>query len=127
MPKLPRVSEKVEQAHIVQLLRSIGAKVIVLGTTRRKGDYQGTMQTPGVADLEVFLPIYVGMREFMKIEVKSDGGRLSPAQKDYQQWCQEANITHVVGGLDAVIAKLVELGYLKAENVAHYRMEMAHG
>ena len=117
-----KVPEKVEQANIVALLRSIGAKVVVYGTRRPKGDYPGTRQTPGAADLEAFLPLSRGMREFMKIEVKAEGGRLSPAQREYQLWCQEADIIHVVGGLDAVIAKLVQLGYLKPENVAHYRL-----
>lgn len=51
-----RVPEKAVQAQIVHLLRSIGANVYVLGTTRRKGDHQGTMQTPGIPDLYVFLP-----------------------------------------------------------------------
>jgi len=38
--KTRRVSEKQEQQAIVDLLRLIGAKVYVLGTKRRKGDYR---------------------------------------------------------------------------------------
>lgn len=52
----PRVSERVEQTHIVQLLHTLRAKVYVLGNHRRKGDYYGTMQTPGLQDLQAFLP-----------------------------------------------------------------------
>jgi hypothetical protein len=55
--RLPRVSERAEQSHIVQLLRTVGGQVYVLGTTRRRGDYAGTMQTPGLPDLLAFLPV----------------------------------------------------------------------
>lgn len=120
-----RVSEKTEQAHIVQLLRSIGADVWILGTRRAKGDYQGTRQTPGLPDVLACLPwkgnISGGFRRMVAIECKSATGRLRPAQEYFAACCQESDMLHVVGGLDAVIAKLVELGYLKAENVAHYR------
>lgn len=52
----PVQREKVEQAHIVQLLATLGAKVYVLGTHRRQTDFHGTMQTPGLQDLQAFLP-----------------------------------------------------------------------
>lgn len=41
-----RVPEKVVQAHIVQLIRSLGGRAYVLGTRRRSTDFHGTMQTP---------------------------------------------------------------------------------
>jgi hypothetical protein len=74
-----RVSEKTEQAHGVQLLRSLGAKVYVLGGHRRAGDYQGTMQTEGLPDVEAFLPVRgTRRRVFLKWECKAVGGRLRP-------------------------------------------------
>jgi hypothetical protein len=118
-----RVPEKSEQAHIIQLLRSVGGKVYVSGTTRRRGDHQGTMQTPGIPDLEVFLPRrdVPGKRLQLKVECKAVGGRLSPEQQEYKQLCAEADVAHVHGTLDAVIAWLVDRGYIKADSVPHYR------
>lgn len=116
-----RVSEKTEQAHGVQLLRSLGAKVYVLGGHRRAGDYQGTMQTEGLPDVEVFLPMRVGRRVFLKWECKAVGGRLRPEQREYQELCLVADVYHVVGPFDALIAWLAEYGYVKADNFPHYR------
>jgi hypothetical protein len=55
------------------------------------------------------------------VEVKAAGraaasgaGRVPPA-------CVDADVAHLVGGLDAVIAWLVERGYIRAESVPHYR------
>jgi hypothetical protein len=58
-----RVPERVQQAHIIRLVRTIGGVVYVLGTVRRRGDYQGTMQTPGISDLLVFLPVRAHVAE----------------------------------------------------------------
>ena len=38
--------EKEIQADIVKLLETVGAAVYKIGTKRKKGDHQGTMQTP---------------------------------------------------------------------------------
>ncbi len=46
--------EKAEQSDAVNVLSALG-KVYTLGTRRKKGDHQGTMQTPGISDLVVFL------------------------------------------------------------------------
>lgn len=54
--RAPVTPEKVEQSHIKQLLETLGAKVYVLGNHRRKGDFYGTMQTPGLQDLQAFVP-----------------------------------------------------------------------
>lgn len=120
-----RHPERTEQAGIVKLLRSIGGAVYVFGTTRRKGDYQGTMQTPGIPDLEVFLPPAGGLSEntLLKIEVKAPHGRLSPAQQHYRDHCIAACVPHIVGGLDDVIAWLVKHGYLKLAQAPHYRLK----
>jgi hypothetical protein len=57
--KSPRIPEKVIQQQIVTLLRSIGAQVWVLGTRRKRGDYQGTMQTPGLPDCDLHRRCFV--------------------------------------------------------------------
>ena len=95
--------ERAEQRAIVQLLTHLGAKVWQLGTTRRHGDYQGTMQTPGLADLQAFLPTrgaFTGPWRLLVIEVKAPGGRLRPEQAVYRACCVGAGVAHVVGGVD---------------------------
>lgn len=108
--------ERTEQRAIVQLLRSIGASVYVLGTTRRKGDHPGTMQTPGIPDLYVFLPKtptrYIGMAVW--IEVKAKRGRPSAAQNEFRRECKALGVSHVLGGVDDVIMFLEDHRYLKA-------------
>lgn len=118
----PRVSEKTEQAHIVQLLKSIGAAVYVLGTRRPRGDYAGTCQTPGIPDLLAFLPSRIDrLTRLLFVECKAAGGRLRPEQLDFRTLCECAQVAHVVGGLDAVIAWLVAERYVKADAFPHYR------
>lgn len=118
-PAARRRPEAVEQAHIVHLLRSLGWRVYVSGTVRRHGDYQGTMQTPGIPDLEAFSPARSGStgRTVLKIEVKAKGGRLSDAQREYEALCQETQgrVDHVCGALHDVVAWLTERGYLRAD------------
>jgi hypothetical protein len=127
-----RVPEKAEQAHIVQLLRSVGGQVYVMGTTRRRGDYAGTMQTEGIPDLMAFLParnaseaLGRAARVFLFVEVKARGGRLRPEQIEFQTCCVLADVAHITGGLDAVIAWLAERGYITADSVPHYRQPPA--
>lgn len=112
--------EKHEQADIVRLLRSLGWAVYVLGTRRRTGDYQGTMQSPGIPDLEAFSP--PPKRAMLKIEVKAKGGRLRPEQAVYQDLCRDADIAHLVGGVDEAVSWLIANGFLDAQNVAWYRV-----
>lgn len=128
---------KAEQQHVVALYRSVGAQVYVLGTTRRKGDRcpschafvpnrdHGTHQTPGVADLAVFLP-HRGADDparFVWHEVKAGSGRLSREQAIFREWCTATELEHVVGGLDAAIAYLVRIGRAKTTQFPHYRTE----
>ena len=117
-------AHKAAQAQIVKLLITIGAKVYVSGTTRRKGDYQGTMQSAGIPDLEVFLPKrarVANMRtcRVWKIEVKTGRATMTKAQRDYAELCLKAGIAHIVGDLDTVIAWLVAEGYLTRGQVLH--------
>lgn len=121
--KTGRVSEKVEQQHIVQLLRSIGAAVYVLGhpSPNDGRTHRGTGQTPGVPDLMAFMPEYGPL---LFIEVKAKGGRLRPEQaafRDYVVAHVGECAAHIVGGLDDVIEWLILHGWLKPENVPHYR------
>src|SRR5262245_25795347 len=105
--------EKTEQAAITKLLLTIGAAVYVIGTRRPHGDHQGTRQTPGLPDLLAFLPPDRNtMRECLAIECKRRGGRLSNAQKLFREHCLAANIGHVVGTCDDVIAWLKANRYL---------------
>jgi hypothetical protein len=124
--KTSRVPEKIEQAHVVQLLRSIGGKVYVLGTRRRKGDFHGTMMTEGLPDVISFLPMrtrscQAPARRMLVVECKAVGGRLRPEQSKFRDLCQTADIAHIVGGLDAVIAWLATEGYVNANSFPHYR------
>ena len=118
-----RQPEAAEQHAIVQLLCTVGCQVWTLGTHRRRGDYHGTMQSPGLPDLLAFLPRAGGL---LCIEVKAKGGRLRPEQEVFRNACLACEapwqVHHVVGGLDAVIAYLIALGLLKPEQVAAYRL-----
>ena len=58
--KLPL--EKDIQADIVKMLKTVGAAVYRIGTTRKKGDHQGTMQTPGIPDLVAFVNVPISPR-----------------------------------------------------------------
>jgi hypothetical protein len=124
--------EKIVQQQIVHLLRSIGAAVYVLGTKRPREDSQGTRQTPGIPDLYTFLPPPRLQTDAagdhyqhgcgLWIEVKAQGGRLRPEQVQFREGCGFAHVPHVTGGVDQVIAFLMAGGWLKADNLPHYRL-----
>ena len=127
----PRQVEKPIQAAIKDLLLMLGAKLYVLGTRRKRGDHQGTRQSPGLPDLLAFLPPRatahrVVPRRLLIVEVKPPGGKMSPEQEEFRMLCLEAQIGHVVGDLDAVIAWLLREGYLKPHQVAWYRLPPSH-
>jgi hypothetical protein len=112
----PRL-EKHEQNDGVRLLRSLGAAVYVLGTKRRAGDYQGTMQTPGIPDVHFFIPCQ-DVVEFAFWEVKrSRLGRISHEQADYAEHCHRAGIPYICGDLTVLMRWLVEHGYLRADQL----------
>lgn len=115
-------SEKSEQRAGVKLLKLLGAQVYVSGTRRLKTDSQSTRQTPGIPDVEAWLPISrhasnsEASRRLVKWEVKAGaGGRLSPAQQEYRQLCLAGGIAHVAGPLDSLIGWLSEAGYLRGK------------
>lgn len=129
-PRTARQPERMVQQSVMNLLRSMGAKVYTLGTTRRKGDYAGTMQSPGLPDLIVFLkrPATAEFgdvpmpptRRLLFIECKAEGGRLRSEQIEFRGVSIAADVAHVVGGLDDVIAWLIENKHLRADQVAHH-------
>ena len=122
-----RVSEKSEQAHIIQALRTIGAKVYTIGRPpRRDAVHKGTGIAIGLPDLLSFLPeSSTTPRHLLWIEVKSARGRLSEAQKAFRDVCQVCGVPHLVGGLDDVLAYLLERRYVS--EVAHYRRKLSLG
>lgn len=133
-----RPLEKQVQASIVALLQTIGADVITIGRPGLRRRLcptcktpvhmdPGTRQTPGIPDLEAFLPLRDGeyRRVFLKVEVKRPGEKLRPEQDTYRQWCEAAGIAHVWGDLDEVIAWLLAHNYLRASQVPYYRLPKA--
>lgn len=129
--------EKTEQVHIVQAAHAVGAVVVVIGTVRRGSKcpscgawvqgHMGTQQTPGLADLEIYLPVrstIARSRELVKWETKrATGGRFSPEQIAYRDFCTAAGVTYGSGCLDDFLALLVDRGLVKAENIPHYRRQ----
>jgi len=129
MPRMnvrPRPSkpEAGEQNAGVQLLRFLKAAVYVSGTRRPKGEYQGTRQTPGIPDVMAILPNLAGVVFW---EAKASGGRMSPEQLAFRvivEQYEEAGLPvyHVLGGSGALVALLLRLGLVKADQVPHYRL-----
>jgi hypothetical protein len=119
--------EKREQQAIARFLTTIGAKVYTLGTRRPIGDYPGTRQTPGLPDLLAFVPAGAasGAWQLLAIEVKAPGGRMRPDQQAFREYCELAGVPHVVGGINDVIAWLIEHGIVRAYQVPHYRLPAA--
>jgi hypothetical protein len=117
--------EKVEQQHIVQLLRTFGWTVYVLGhpSPADGRSHRGTGQTPGVPDLLAFGP--PPARRQVWIEVKREGQqhRLRPAQVMFRELALDAGVGHVVGTLNNVVGWLVEHRYLTERQVPWYRTQ----
>lgn len=129
----PRRLEKHEQLDAQRLFAQLGGTVYVIGTRRPRGrkcpschtfvpEHQGTCQTPGIADLLVFLPRR-GAPGLVAVfvEMKATDGRLRAAQADFRAQCQAANLPHVTGTFEEVLAWLVAEGYVRADGLAHYR------
>ena len=117
--KPPVVPEKIEQARIVQLLRSLGASVYVLGHPSPSDGraFRGTGQTPGIPDLYAFLPPLKFASPphgvTLWVEVKRQGGAVRPAQRDFDAQCRAVWQPYVRGTLDDVRAWLTDEGYLR--------------
>ncbi len=128
-PRCRQQPEKAQQEQGIALLRSLGATVYRLGVSRRAGDWQGTMQTPGLPDVMAFLPHRGSpVRTFVCWEVKAPGGRLRPEQLEFQARCFDAGVAHVAGDLTALMAWLVGAKFLRADQLpAHRQVPAASG
>ena len=116
-----RQPEKQAQRALCALIRSLGGQVWVLGTRRRRTDYQGTMMSPGLPDCWFMLPPRRDLGQGAIagwIEVKAPRGRLSAAQIAFRAACVESGVVHLVGGLDSFVAWCVAQGRVKADQVA---------
>ena len=98
----------------------------MLGTRRPcnlPGIAHRTFQTPGIADLWVFLPpprLAVGgpaAPRFLWHEVKADDGAPSTAQRLFEARCHARDIPHLLGGVDALRVFLIRHGFLKEGGV----------
>jgi hypothetical protein len=96
----------------VKLLKLCGAHVWVLGGRRRKGDFPGTMQTPGLADVYAVVPGRDGEMWPLWWEVKAKGGRVRPEQLEFREFNTQACIDSLIGGLDVLEQYLESLGHL---------------
>jgi len=139
----PRVSESVEQRHVVETCQSIGGRVWVLGTKRgtvkcqhcgrQTLEHQGTKQTPGVSDLICFVPDRRGLTlptgeakrvELAFVEMKALDGTQSEPQKDFETMCVAAGVRYTLcRGLNGFLALCIALGAIRPENVPHYRLQ----
>ena len=108
--KLPL--EKEIQSDIVKLLETVGAAVYKIGTKRKKGDHQGTMQTPGIPDLLAFVPVRPAWVQLW-IEVKRPGETRSDDQDTFRWNAIDAECEHVTGGVDEVLDWLKARGVVK--------------
>lgn len=134
--RTPRHLERGEQANGVKLLQMIGAAVYVSGTNRPKPNpgcpvclrNQSTRQTPGIPDVEAFLPnsrVTLRVPTLLKWECKAPGKgaeAMSVAQDVYRQMCDRTGVWHVVGDYTALMQALVSRGYLREQDVPFYRL-----
>jgi len=142
-PRAARVSEAVEQRHVIDTCVSIGGRVWVLGTKRGTVkcqhcgrptlEHQGTKQTPGVSDLICFVPDRRGLSlpggtpklfEHAYVEMKALDGTQSDPQKDFETMCLASGVRYTLcRGLNGFLALCIELGAIKPDNVPHYRVQ----
>ena len=99
---MPRpVLEKHEQQRIIHYARLRGAVVYVLGTRRRRSDYPGTNQTPGLPDLWMMWPgLHGGSGISLWWEVKRQGGRRTPEQVAFGDLCSQTHTAYGYGTYD---------------------------
>ena len=116
LPPPRRQPEKAIQRAVIQLLMAARAEVYVLGVHRKRGDHQGTMQTPGIPDILAFLPpADGGLGPYLQlwIEVKAPAGRESKAQRTFKTWCIFSRQSHITGGVDEVMRYLKTGGWIR--------------
>lgn len=120
----PAGDERSEQGSIKNLLEQLGALVYTLGTVRATccgvcgspNTDPTTRQTPGLADLVVYLP--APRRQpargwtMVWIECKGRRGTLSLEQVAFRELNLRAGVAHVVGGLDELLEYLTAGGWV---------------
>jgi hypothetical protein len=121
----PQGDERSEQASIKNLTAQIGGVDYTLGTVRATccatcgapNSDPTTRQTPGLADLVLYLPPPVREPDrawtMVWVECKGRGGTLSEEQLRFRQLNQAAQVRHLVGGLDEYIAFLEPAGWVR--------------
>lgn len=118
--------EKHEQSAGIALLRQLGAAVYSSGTVRPRGslDYS-TRQTPGIPDVEAFLPAMNGRpATLLKWEVKRQRWTASAwraEQREYASRCDAVGLPYVIGSVDDLLTWLQDAGYVTAWQLPHYR------
>jgi hypothetical protein len=91
------------------------------------------MQTPGLPDLYLFVPVPVFGETGERVgrrwvglwwEVKRQGSvsRVRPEQREFQARCVDANVDHGIGPFDAFLAWLMARRVIAPTSVAHYRV-----
>ena len=101
--RLPQ-RERDVQRDVVRLYESLGC-AIYSTSQPRKAKYI----TPGIPDLMVFAP-KVG--RFWLHEIKSEKGKPSSAQLDFETLCGSCGVGHVIGGVDAAKNHLRAIGLI---------------
>lgn len=101
------------------LLRHLGAVVYVLGTTRKRGDHPGTMQTAGLPDLLAFVPYEHGEQRrgerLLVLEVKVPPNTTTDAQNEFALHCHDAGVAYVAGPFAAVVRWALAEGLLEGD------------
>lgn len=138
----PVQREKGEQANGIALMKSLGAVEFVSGTRRPAGrkcdrcgnfvrEHQGTCQTPGIADVEFFVPPPPSAPTdpwvLLKWEAKAPGETMRPAQRRYRAFCEGAGVEHVAGDYTALVGWVIKHGYRTRDQFPHYRLPAADG
>lgn len=120
----PVGDEKTEQGSIRNLVEQIRGVAYTLGTTRATccgicgspSTDPTTRQTPGLADLAVYLPPPPRQPSrgwtLVWIECKGRRGTLSADQVAFRELNLRAGVAHVVGGLDEFLAYLTAGGWV---------------
>jgi len=120
----PTEDERSEQGSIRNLALQVSGVVYTLGSKRATccgtcgapSTDPTTRQTPGLADLVVFLPPPPRQATrpwtMVWVECKGRGGTLSDEQVTFRKLSQAAHVAHVVGGLDEFIAFLSAGGWV---------------
>src|SRR6266576_2226392 len=85
--------EREIQAEVIEVYKNLGCDVVVFTQYGRLGS--GTRQTPGIADLKVYV---VRKRLTWWHEIKTPSGKQSLLQRAFQVMVEHCGETYVLGG-----------------------------